>query len=86
MLGLLEKAVCDFDRQSGKSTFISIDRKPSKLTSKILSESRRLFTSTCSFALAAAIAPLSLFPRKMKAINVILMVIDDLVRASHYGD
>ena len=34
-----------FDRKSEKSTFISIDKKPSRLTSKILSESRRLFTS-----------------------------------------
>ena len=35
-----------FDRKSEKSTFISIDKKPSKLTSKFLSESRRLFTSS----------------------------------------
>ena len=35
----------NFDRKSEKLTFISIDKKPSRLTSKILSESRRLFTS-----------------------------------------
>ena len=34
-----------FDRKSEKSTFISIDKKPSKWIRKILSESRRLFTS-----------------------------------------
>ena len=33
------------DRKSEKSTFISIDKKPSELTSEISSESRRLFTS-----------------------------------------
>jgi len=34
-----------FDRKSEILTFISIDKKPSRLTSKNLSESRRLFTS-----------------------------------------
>ena len=36
----------DLWSKSEKSTFISIDKKPSKLTSKFLSESRRLFTSS----------------------------------------